>query len=628
MKSKSASRRRQAVVPAAAVELLEGRQLFTIALASAVSIPLSAIPTGEPTAPVLANFDADARLDVVVAFPASSAITTGFLQFGSGNGAGSFVMSNPVDVGRFTGKPVVGDFNGDGLADLAVTDAFAGQVLLLRGVGDGTFAAALPFATGVSPESLATADFNGDGLADLAVGNRSDNTVLVYAGNATTGLGTPVTLATATDPASLAAADLNGDGTIDLLVGASGGEGATAGALQTFPGNGDGTFAAALTTTGPRGVVATADVNRDGAIDAIVGVTDADTADFALNNGDGTFTVGTGATGTKLAVVADLDQDTRADLVTAVAGTIDVLPGLSDGTFGPAISSDAAGGSGPAVGDVTSDGRPDVLTVTATEGVQQGRTLNVSAGLAVGPDLSVEFVTGLPAAVLNTSSQKVSLRVTNHGNQAIKNDVGLQVLASTDATPDQEDSLLRQTTVKLNLKPGKSKVFKLKFDLTTGVNTYTVFARVDPEGLNGDLNLADNTVASPQLLTVADPFVDLTGVNPGPAATTLAAGDKGKVVLTVQNLGNIPASGKIGLALTLSADQASGDSDPLLVTTTKGIKIAANGQKAITLKYKVPTGVTPGSYYVLGLVNFNSGISEPDTDNNVIPSPFQVTVTG
>jgi hypothetical protein len=632
------SRRRPAVASAAraasgartaVAEPLEARQLFTVALASAVSTPLSGVPTGDPAAPVLAEFDATPGLDVVVAFPANSAITSGFIQVGVGSGTGTFALAPAVDVGRFTSRPIVADFDGDGKADLAVTDAFGGNVLLLRGNGDGTFAAALSFAAGVSPESLAAGDFNGDGLADLAVGNRSDNTAQVFPGDATLGLGTPLTLATATDPASLAAADFTGDGFLDLLVGASGGTGATAGALQTFVGNGDGTFAAPVETASPRGVVATADVNADGTVDAIVGVTDADTAVVAFNNGDGTFTVDAGAVDpTKAAVVADLDQDSRTDLVTAVAGTIDVLPGRGDGSFAPAVSADAAGGSGPAVGDVTGDGRPDVLTVTATPGVQLGRTLNVSAGRLVGPDLKVELLTGLPAAALNGSNQRATVRVTNHGNEAIKADTLLQLTASFDAVPDADDSLLTQTAVKLNLKPGKAKTYKLKFPLTVGTGTYTVFARVDPNGLNGDLNLDDNSAASPQTFTVANPFIELATVNPGPGVTTLAIGNKGRVVLTIQNLGNVVAGGKIGLALTLSADQTSGDSDPLLVATTKSLKIPANGSKAVALKFKVPTGVAPGSYYVLGLANFNQAIEEADLSNNVAASPVPVTITG
>ncbi len=59
------------------------------------------------------------------------------------------------------------DFNGDGIADLAVPD-FNGGVSVLLGNGDGTFQAAVNYAAGRTPESVAMGDFNGDGIADLA----------------------------------------------------------------------------------------------------------------------------------------------------------------------------------------------------------------------------------------------------------------------------------------------------------------------------------------------------------------------------------------------------------------------------------------------------------------------------
>src|SRR5271170_1292009 len=72
----------------------------------------------------------------------------------------------------------VGDFNGDGIADLAVANQCpqsscnSGSVSVLLGNGDGTFQAAQSFSTGgYEAYAVAVSDVNNDGNADLIVAN-------------------------------------------------------------------------------------------------------------------------------------------------------------------------------------------------------------------------------------------------------------------------------------------------------------------------------------------------------------------------------------------------------------------------------------------------------------------------
>src|SRR5262249_45969346 len=68
----------------------------------------------------------------------------------------------------------VGDFNGDGIPDLAVANLGRytldnGWVSILLGNGDGTFQGPKNYPAGIEPSFLVVGDFNGDGIADLAV---------------------------------------------------------------------------------------------------------------------------------------------------------------------------------------------------------------------------------------------------------------------------------------------------------------------------------------------------------------------------------------------------------------------------------------------------------------------------
>ena len=81
----------------------------------------------------------------------------------------SFVAPRDFRTGQSPSSVAVGDFNGDGKADLAVANEGSGTVSVLLGHGDGTFAALPDLAVGTNPFSVAVGDFNGDGKLDLAV---------------------------------------------------------------------------------------------------------------------------------------------------------------------------------------------------------------------------------------------------------------------------------------------------------------------------------------------------------------------------------------------------------------------------------------------------------------------------
>ena len=99
----------------------------------------------------------------------------------------SFIARRDFAVGAAPESVAVGDFNGDGVQDLAVANQGSNNVSVLLGNGDGTFQAARNFDAGRSPVSIVVGDFNGDGVQDLAVANQLGNNVSVLINNTPSG---------------------------------------------------------------------------------------------------------------------------------------------------------------------------------------------------------------------------------------------------------------------------------------------------------------------------------------------------------------------------------------------------------------------------------------------------------
>jgi DNA-binding CsgD family transcriptional regulator len=127
----------------------------------------------------------------------------------------------------------IGDFDGDGLLDIALADQIHHRVTLLLGQADGSWrrSASYPAA---GPTALAVGDFNRDGIADLAVANAGGNNVSILLGVGDGRL-RPATTIACERPARVAAQDVNADGLLDLVV-------VEGGRISVFLGRGDGGF--------------------------------------------------------------------------------------------------------------------------------------------------------------------------------------------------------------------------------------------------------------------------------------------------------------------------------------------------------------------------------------------------
>jgi hypothetical protein len=124
---------------------------------------------------------------------------------------------------------VVGDFNRDGIADLAFANHGDDSVSVLLGNGDGTFKDFAVFATAKGPHGIRAGDLNGDGYVDLAIAADGGNSVTILFGKGDGGFGGRVDLPGISQPKylesqenpqpkSVAVADVNADGHPDIVI--------------------------------------------------------------------------------------------------------------------------------------------------------------------------------------------------------------------------------------------------------------------------------------------------------------------------------------------------------------------------------------------------------------------------
>jgi hypothetical protein len=319
------------------------------------------------------DFNGDGHPDLAVANSGSNNVSVLL-----GNGAGGFAPApgSPVPAGARPAAVAVGDFNGDGKADLAIADQGSNKVTVLLGDGAGGFrpAPGSLFPVGGSPSSVAVGDFNRDGKLDLAVADTSSNDVSVLLGNGSGGFspapGSP--FPTGAWPSAVVAGDFNADGKTDLAV-----VNQHAGTATVLLGDGSGGFKPASGSPFPAGsnpeAAAVGDFNGDGKPDLAIADNGSASVTVLLGNGSGGFSASPAApflTGfTPNSVVAsDFDGDNKLDLAVANTGTgdVSVLIGSGAGGFAPGLGSPFRVGSGPvalALGDFNGDRRPDLAVV-------------------------------------------------------------------------------------------------------------------------------------------------------------------------------------------------------------------------------------------------------------------------
>ncbi|MGB9418980.1 MAG: FG-GAP-like repeat-containing protein [Acidobacteriaceae bacterium] len=369
------------------------------------NLPLGSGLQANITSAALGDFDGDGKLDVAI-----TENTQPVVAVMPGNGDGTFrqPLTETLTQVATLSTSSAADFNRDGHLDLLVSGT-----TLLPGKGDGTFGTPVTFNSDNQIRSFVVGDFNGDGYPDVVdVGNEflESQPLQVFLGN---GDGTfqPVRRSWNLTgiPDKSVVGDFNHDGKLDLALTV------LSNSIAVLLGNGDGTFAAPViyaTDELPSGL-SVADLNGDGKLDLIA---TGSKVDVFLGNGDGTFPtrVDYAVTGfPQQLATGDFDGDGKLDIaVTAYSpGMLEILFGNGDGTFQTPIvfADDAPGGPPVLARDLNGDRVDDLLTAGGSG------SLFVSAPLATVSPSSLDFGAVTPG----TTSNSRIITITNSGNSPL-----------------------------------------------------------------------------------------------------------------------------------------------------------------------------------------------------------------
>lgn len=250
------------------------------------SIP-PACTEGQPVAAVSGFFNEDTFLDLAVLNRQIGPESPGRLTIFFGNGNGGFRKSAEYPVGQGPTALALGNFNGDGNADLVVvnSNSESSSLSIFLGSRNGRFPSTpIEIPAGVPGlTSVGVGDANGDTIQDLFLANRDANSVSIFLGD---GLGRfslrdpypdPIPLPPGCGPSRIALAPLDNDTLPDWVIACERGD-----RIELAVSN----FGNSLFQTAPIPLVAPqalalADFNRDGGVDIIV--TGSGPADSGVN---------------------------------------------------------------------------------------------------------------------------------------------------------------------------------------------------------------------------------------------------------------------------------------------------------------------------------------------------------
>lgn len=329
--------------------------------------PWESIPSGGASeVPAFGDFDGDGLLDLAVG---------DFVYVQRPGSSETFQLSD--DFGRDGARILLAaDFDLDGSVDLFRGGPSLSRLTVERGLGDGTFVE-LSALFDVRTHDGTVFDIDSDGTPDVLSLDRNRSRLDVLRNNGQGGLGILQTLPISSAAYSVVAADFDGDGWTDAAVSywSNGKLSLWRNDLGELASIGSIPFPAATDD------LSVLDANGDGHADLAAVDYNRSSVVLFLGNGDFTFSEHSQpSSGTvRHLAVADVDGDGRPDLLTSQTGSLDVgvHVGGPGGVFEPIRRFNAGGKPGQlSVVDLDADGKVDVVVAVEVSSRRSVRVLS------------------------------------------------------------------------------------------------------------------------------------------------------------------------------------------------------------------------------------------------------------